>query len=120
MRKDNTSGFTGVFRSGDKWRARIVISGTPVDLGVYDTIDDAISARNRVKKDKPKSRRWRSRSNNTSGFTGVMRLGDGLYGCRRYRARIMVAGELIELGVHATIEAAILARLTAEKKYGRR
>ena len=45
-RKDNTSGFKGVYRRENKgkWRARIMINGVRKDLGGYDTPEAAHDA----------------------------------------------------------------------------
>lgn len=53
------------------------------------------------------------RTNNTTGCTGVIRRGN------RYQARIMVRGELIDLGRFGTIEEAAAARKAAEETYFR-
>src|SRR6266536_5530293 len=41
LRKDNTSGFAGVSRSGGKWRAVIVEGGEKRYRGIYTDINDA-------------------------------------------------------------------------------
>lgn len=51
--------------------------------------------------------------NNSSGITGIRQRGSG-----KWRARIFVAGKHIDLGTHATLEAAVHARQLAEKEYG--
>lgn len=43
--KNNTSGFCGVYKSGNKWRARISIDGNIFNIGSYDTKEKAIEAR---------------------------------------------------------------------------
>lgn len=53
------------------------------------------------------------RANNSSGATGVMRLGP-----RRWKARIKVDYKYISLGTYRTRRAAIYARANAERKYG--
>lgn len=45
MRKDNTSGATGVVRSGNSWTARIDVDGERKYLGCFATKDKAIEAR---------------------------------------------------------------------------
>jgi hypothetical protein len=39
------AGYPGVFRKGKYWHARIMVSGTEMDLGRYDNMCDAINAR---------------------------------------------------------------------------
>lgn len=47
LRKNNTSGYTGVVLDGrsGKWSARLIIDGKNLFLGNYDNIEDAIEAR---------------------------------------------------------------------------
>ena len=45
VRKDNTSGYTGVFRKRDKWSARIRYKGKIYSLGCYYRVEDAVRAR---------------------------------------------------------------------------
>ena len=45
VRKDNTSGYPGVFRKRDKWVARIQYKGKIHSLGSYDRLEDAVKAR---------------------------------------------------------------------------
>ena len=47
MRKDNTSGVTGVFwhKKADKWTAQITINGKHYSLGLFEDKEDAIKAR---------------------------------------------------------------------------
>lgn len=47
MRKDNTSGVTGVYwyKRGQKWRSSIRVNERSIHLGCYDDKDDAIKAR---------------------------------------------------------------------------
>ena len=51
-RSDNVSGVTGVFWSSRKkrWRAEIMVNGKSIYLGVFHSIQDAISARNAASK----------------------------------------------------------------------
>jgi len=42
--KNNTSGFKGVSRHGDKWRAYLNVNGTRINLGVFCTRSDAALA----------------------------------------------------------------------------
>jgi hypothetical protein len=46
MRKDNTSGHTGVWQApSGRWRARITTKGVVVNLGLHDNMEDALLAR---------------------------------------------------------------------------
>lgn len=45
IRSNNTSGYPGVFRKRDKWAARITCQKITYSLGVYETIEDAVAAR---------------------------------------------------------------------------
>jgi hypothetical protein len=44
MHKDNTSGYKGVVKSGDKWKARICVKGKITNLGTFINIEDAARA----------------------------------------------------------------------------
>ena len=44
MSKDNTSGFKGVVKNGDKWRAQIKVNNKHTHLGSYDTAEAAAIA----------------------------------------------------------------------------
>jgi hypothetical protein len=44
MKRSNTSGFTGVSRKRNKWRAALSLNNRPVWLGVYATKEDAHAA----------------------------------------------------------------------------
>ena len=43
-RHDNTSGFAGVTKSGNRWSARASIDGTRIYLGLFDTPEEANTA----------------------------------------------------------------------------
>ena len=43
--KNNPSGYHGVTKHGDRWRARININSKKVHLGVFDTIEEAAKCR---------------------------------------------------------------------------
>ena len=43
-RKDNTSGFRGVTRNGDRWQARIWVHSKKTHLGTYATPEEASAA----------------------------------------------------------------------------
>jgi len=45
IRKDNTSGYTGVVSFKDKWRATISDNGKRISLGDFENIEDAAKAR---------------------------------------------------------------------------
>ena len=51
-------------------------------------------------------------SNNTSGFTGVLKRG------KKFSATIGVHGKLVYIGTYSCIDDAVAARKQAEKKYG--
>lgn len=44
LRKDNATGFKGVSRINGRWRARIRVNYRGIDLGRYDTAEDAARA----------------------------------------------------------------------------
>ena len=44
-RRDNTTGVIGVGRKGRKWQARIQVDGASVQLGYFDTLEDARAVR---------------------------------------------------------------------------
>jgi hypothetical protein len=46
MFKNNTSGYRGVHRKGNMWRAMIYVSGKQIRLGTFKNIKDAASAYN--------------------------------------------------------------------------
>lgn len=41
----NTTGVTGVYRDGDKWRAKVFVDGRTISLGKHKTKQEAILAR---------------------------------------------------------------------------
>lgn len=43
--KHNTSGYKGVVRVGKKWRAQVQVNGKGIHLGMFDTPEEANSAR---------------------------------------------------------------------------
>ena len=51
MSKRNTSGMTGVRKSGEKWRSSIYVNGRNIDLGLYPKLEDAMSARMKANKE---------------------------------------------------------------------
>lgn len=44
-KSNNTSGYKGISKSNNKYRARITINGKEISLGRFNTIDEAIKAR---------------------------------------------------------------------------
>jgi hypothetical protein len=42
---NNTSGHRGVWKQGDKWRAKIKLNGKVISLGIYNCVEEAIAAR---------------------------------------------------------------------------
>ena len=52
MRRDNTSGYTGVTWVGmrNKWQAKIDVDHKRIHLGLYDQKEDAIEARKKAEK----------------------------------------------------------------------
>jgi len=49
MRKDNTSGYIGVYADGYKWSARIQLYKKTIHIGTYDTPEEAADAIRGVK-----------------------------------------------------------------------
>ena len=47
--RNNTSGFTGVVRRGSKWRAYVVRDSKMHHVGVFESAEDAFTAREKVK-----------------------------------------------------------------------
>lgn len=48
---NNKSGHTGVYKIGSRWRATIGCDGKRIHIGMYDTIEQAIKAREDRKRD---------------------------------------------------------------------
>lgn len=48
---NNTSGYTGVRKQGERWHAVIKNNGKQTHLGTYDTLKEAVEARNRYIKE---------------------------------------------------------------------
>ena len=46
--KNNSSGYNGVYVSGNKYRARIKINGKLINLGTFETIEEAVDARRKA------------------------------------------------------------------------
>lgn len=49
-KSNNTSGYTGVERNGNNWKAEISFNNKKIYLGTYKTIEDAVKSRNRAEK----------------------------------------------------------------------
>lgn len=45
MRIDNTSGYTGVYKVNNRWRAKVWHFGKQINLGYFDTLLEAVQAR---------------------------------------------------------------------------
>ena len=55
IRKNNTTGYTGVFRygrTGRKYYAKIYLNGKPINLGVFDTKEEASGVYQKAKREK--------------------------------------------------------------------
>lgn len=50
LRKNNTSGIKGVYRSNNKWIATIQKNKKRKYLGIFDNFDDAVFARQQAEK----------------------------------------------------------------------
>ena len=142
------SGYTGVTKKRDKWKAYIKYKGQNISLGCYFNLEDAVKARARGKelvqmdalglldfyeklhKDDPKRpdrnivRKQREpskekpvkelkmraiRSNNTSGYPGVLKRRD------KWAAKITYQKVTYQLGSFEKMEDAIAARQSAEQ-----
>lgn len=68
LRSDNTSGTAGVNYNiaTDKWLARICINGTHTHLGLFETLDEAVSARKNAEREHGYSLGHGSQPNNQS------------------------------------------------------
>ena len=118
LRSTNTSGYTGVYKSGDRFRADIKVNKKRTNLGRYDTPEEAAVAYDRavikynLSKDKlnwpdgypkittKKKKRKPLKSNNTTGYRGVSKNGE------RFIARILVDKKRKNLGTFYTLEEA--------------
>jgi hypothetical protein len=57
--RNNTSGIVGVERAGGKWRARLGVNGSRIELGLFDNVRDAEAARRKAeRKYFPGIKRW--------------------------------------------------------------
>ena len=48
LNKNNTTGYSGIQKSRNKWRVRVRIDGKLLNFGTYDNIEDAVRVRNEV------------------------------------------------------------------------
>jgi hypothetical protein len=116
----NTTGYTGVHKSGKRFEARIFVNKKPTYLGTYNTPKEAAVAYDRavikynLSKDKlnwpdgyPKlntnKKKRKLQSNNTTGYTGVYKNG------KRFIARIRINKKVKHLGRYDTPEEAAVA-----------
>ncbi|MEZ3424947.1 MAG: hypothetical protein K1W39_14745 [Lachnospiraceae bacterium] len=116
---NNTSGITGVQKRGNKWAANIVVKGRFCWLGSYKNIEDAVKIRKEAEKhvETGDFTEWfknypfdgRKRPNNTSGVTGIQKIGNN------WVAQIRIEGNNYWLGSYKNIEDATKIRKEAEE-----
>jgi hypothetical protein len=112
----NESGFSGVIREGNTWRANVQINGKQVRIGRFRTIESAAEAIETVKAGDHsiigRSEKCLVQSNNTSGVRGVSYMPSR----NRWQAYFRPPyGKTRSLGKFKTLEAAIAARKAAEQ-----
>jgi hypothetical protein len=128
LRCNNTTGFSGVFKNGERFRARIFVNKKETNLGTYDTPEEAAVAYDRavinynLSKDKlnwpggypkiiTKKKKKKLRSNNATGYRGVCKSGE------RIVAQIFVNNKQTHLGIYDTAKEAAVAFDRAVIKY---
>ena len=116
---NNTTGYTGVCKSGKNFKAEVQIDRKQQYLGTYETAKEAAVAYDRVgirhkflasKLNFPDglpcmnpTKKRRLASTNTSGYTGVCKSG------KKFKAAIKIDGKKKYLGTHVTPKEAALA-----------
>lgn len=133
LSKRNKSGYQGVWwnEKAQAYDVKICHNRKQHYIGRYISIDEAVEARQKAEKElfthsrvsgpevrgalSPREERpYRTRQDSTTGHRGIS------FDKKRgmYRARYMNKGKTIDCGFHATIEAALLARLRSEALTG--
>jgi len=129
LQSRNTSGYTGVYKKGERFRADITIDRNKISLGTYDTPKEAAFAYDRaiVQYKRPFSKlnfpdglsiddedynelmhpteKKRLHSRNTTGYTGVYKTKSN----RRFIAKLRIDGKQEYLGIYGTPKEAALA-----------
>ena len=131
LRSDNTIGYRGVSKIGNRFRAAIKINGRNHHIGMFGTTKEAAVAYDlaAIQAKRPRSdlnfpflhdgeieipkikKRKLMRCTNTTGFNGVSKQG------KKFRARIRIDGKLKYLGVFTRARDAAMAYDKAIVKY---